>query len=147
MFADETTTAEVRATLLDRYLKGYVQRDLDLLMSSFAPEADSTILGTGDDERMVGYETIRNRIQRDWRQSDEIQWEWEPPVVASAGPVAWTLSETQFSARMGSIRVSFKTRVTAVLELRGDRWLIRQMHLSIPSSGQTEGESFPPPLE
>jgi ketosteroid isomerase-like protein len=146
MRANATTTAEVNATL-EQYRSAYVERDIDRLMAAFAPDEDTTILGTGVDELLVGYATIRTALQRDWLQSDEITWEWQTPVVSSAGPVAWALTDATVEVRMGSIRVTMPTRITAVLELRGDRWLITQMHLSAPAAGQTVGESFPPPTD
>ncbi len=144
MRADATTTAAVIATL-EQYRTSYIDRDLDRLMATFAPDQDTILLGTGADELLVGYDTIQAAMPRDWHQSDAIVWEWQTPMVGAAGSIAWAFIDSAVDARMGSIRVRLPTRITAVLELRGGQWLITQMHLSVPATGQTEGESFPPP--
>lgn len=42
MYASPETIAAIQVTL-DRYLNGYTQRNLDLLLSAFAPDPDVTI--------------------------------------------------------------------------------------------------------
>lgn len=145
MLADATTTAEIMG-VIHRYREAYARRDAAGVQAVCAPDADLVILGTGQDERAVGWQAAQAQFQRDWNQADTVEWEWGWHSVSSAGPVAWVLCETQMHARMGSIRVDAPTRLSAVLELRGDRWLIMHLHLSIPASGQDAGESFPPPL-
>lgn len=144
MLADATTTEEV-LDVLNTYRTAYTRRDMPALLATFAPDADLVILGTGQDERTVGWDTLQAQFQRDFDQVDTLEWDWGWHTISSAGPVAWVLFDTQIHARMGSIRVDSPTRVSAVLELRGDRWLIMQMHLSFPAVGQDIGESFPPP--
>jgi hypothetical protein len=144
MLATPEIAAAIQTTL-DRYLTGYTQRNMALLLSAFAPDPDVTIWGTGKDELIVGRAAIQREIERDWSQSDEIHWEWEPIAASVAGNVAWIRTQGEIYARMGSIRIYMPTRITAVLELRDGTWLIQQMHLSVPAQGQTEGESFPPP--
>lgn len=144
MLADEATTAEV-LDAIRCYRDAYARRDAAALQAVCAPDADLVILGTGQDELAVGWPAAFVQFQRDWDQVDTIDWEWGWTSVSAAGPVAWALCETHIHARMGSIRVDAPTRLSAVLELRGDRWLIMQLHVSIPAAGQDSGESFPPP--
>ncbi len=143
MRADENTAAEVSETL-EAYRLAWERRDLEGMVATLAPDADMTIIGTGGDERIVGLEDLRKQTERDWRQSDEATWQWQVRDISSAGPVAWTLIDGEIQARFASIRTAFPVRITTVLELRGDRWLIMQMHLSVPAAGQDVGESYPP---
>jgi ketosteroid isomerase-like protein len=144
MQATDDVAAGVQATL-DHYLHGYLARDIEELVGAFGPDAEVIILGSGGDEIRPGHAGIRTQITRDWAQSDEIAWEWEPLHVSSAGPVAWAWADTHISARMGSIIEDIPVRITAVLEERGDRWAIMHLHTAIVASSQLQGESFPIP--
>lgn len=50
-----------------------------------------------------------------------------------------------FEVKAEGQEMTLPGRLTAVLEQRGDQWLIVQSHFSLPAPGQ-EGESFPPEL-
>jgi hypothetical protein len=144
MLADATTAGQVM-TALERYRDAYIQRDLPGLLACLAPEDDLMIIGTGVDERMVGWDDVRAQYERDWAQADEITWEWGRSTVSAAGEVAWVTCDSRFDARMGAIRVGEPVRLTAVLARRGEQWLICQLHVSI--AAQERGESFPLPHE
>ena len=51
--------------------------------------------------------------------------------------------ESIIQAKVGGQEISFPIRLTFVLERREDRWLIVQLHGSLPAAGQREGESWP----
>ena len=144
MQADAATTAAMTA-LLAAYREAYLRRDVEGLLALFAPEPDITVMGTGTDELSIGVAVLRNQFTRDITQADEIVWDFPAPVVACLGSVAWTLVQANVHARMGSIREDLALRASVVAVRVGDRWLIHQMHCSLPSPGQPEGESFPPP--
>jgi len=65
-------------------------------------------------------------------------------MISAAGKVAWITADIVFHARAGGGQeINFPSRLTAVLEQRGKRWLIALWHVSAPAAGQKEGESFP----
>jgi len=45
-------------------------------------------------------------------------------------------------ARVEGQELTLTGRFTAVLEQRGDRWLLVQTHFSLPAAEQAEGRSF-----
>jgi hypothetical protein len=53
------------------------------------------------------------------------------------------ITSVAFNAMVGGQQLTFPGRLTAVLEKRGDRYLIVQSHFSFPAAGQEEGEAFP----
>jgi ketosteroid isomerase-like protein len=63
-------------------------------------------------------------------------------MVSAAGNVAWAAADAVFKATVAGQELSLPARVTAVLEKRGDQWLVVQSHFSLPAPGE-EGESFP----
>lgn len=142
MKADKKTEAAVKA-VLDKLAKAYAQRDMDLLISVFAPDPDVVMYGTGADEKRVGLTEIEAQAERDWSQSEATSITYEWTSISAAGPVAWVASDTVFHLEGGGQQFDLPARGTAVLEKRDDEWLIVQAHFSFAAAGQEEGESFP----
>ena len=142
MKADATTEAAVKA-VLDKVADGYAKRDLALVLSAFAPDPDVVMYGTGADEKRIGLKEIQAQSERDWSQTEAASIKYEWTSVSAAGSVAWSASDASFHLKAGGQEVTLPVRVTAVLEKRGEQWLIVQGHFSLPAAGQAEGESFP----
>jgi ketosteroid isomerase-like protein len=142
MKADRKTEAAVKA-VLDKLSKAYAQRDMDLLISAFLPDPDVLMYGTGADEKRVGLAEIEAQAERDWSQSEAANIRYGWTSISAAGPVAWVASDAVFHLEGGGQQFDLPARLTAVLEKRGEEWLIAQAHFSFPAGGQDEGESFP----
>ena len=142
MRADKKTEAAVKA-ILDQMTKAYAQRDMDLLLSVFAPDPDVVMYGTGADEKRVGLSEIEAQAERDWSQSEATRMTFGWTSVSAAGPVAWVAADSVFHLEGDGQRFDLPARLTAVLEKRDEEWLIAQAHFSFPASGQGEGASFP----
>jgi len=142
MKADARTEAAVRA-LMDKFMESYQQRDIDKLMSLVAPDDDLFLFGTGSDEKRIGPDEFRYQAERDWSQMDELAFNFTRHHISAAGPVAWVASEGVGEGRAGGQELRFPLRMTAVLERRGDKWLMVQSHVSVPAGGQEEGSSVP----
>jgi ketosteroid isomerase-like protein len=140
MHADQQTEAAAIA-VLTRFSDAYVRRDLNALLSLFAPDADAVLIGTGPDERRVGRAEIQAQAERDWAQSEAGSFHWTWHSVSAAGSVAWLAAEGTAQARVGGQDMSLPIRLTSVLEKHGNEWLIVQSHASVPAGSQ--GQSFP----
>jgi len=57
--------------------------------------------------------------------------------------VAWVMADLILRANTAGREINLLVRLTNVLEQRGDRWLILQLHASLAAAGQKEGEAFP----
>ena len=141
MNACPQTQAAVQATL-QQWKDAYTQRDLDRALAVIAPDDDVVGIGTGPDEWRVGPEEFRAQIERDFAQSEALSLNYEPLVVSEAGPVAWVAGRATVQARIDGQDLTLTGRFTAVLEQRGDRWLLMQTHFSLPAAEQAEGRSF-----
>ena len=141
MNASPQTQAAVQATL-QQWKDAYTQRDLDRAVAIIAPDDDVVGIGTGPDEWRVGPEEFRAQIERDFAQSEALSLNYEPLVVSEAGPVAWVAGRATVQARIDGQDLTLTGRFTAVLEQRGDRWLLMQTHFSLPAAEQAEGRSF-----
>lgn len=142
MKADQQTETAAVA-VWNRFNDAYVRRDLNELLSVFAPDADVVLFGTGQDERRVGSSEIRAQAERDWAQSEGGHFNWKWHSVSAAGPVAWLAAEGTFQANVGGQDTNLPIRLTGVLEKRGDKWVFVQSHASVPAGGQRQGQSFP----
>jgi len=142
MKADATTEAAVKS-VMEKFNQGYVVRDMDMIMSTFADDADVMIWGTGADEKRVGKAAIEEQVRRDWSQAESTAILFNWTLVSAAGSVAWVASDMTFAVTTEGLNVTFGCRGTFVFEKRGNDWLVVHAHFSFPASEQEEGESFP----
>jgi hypothetical protein len=63
--------------------------------------------------------------------------------VSAAGHVARVAADATVHVTVEGQELHLPARLTAVPELSNDEWLIRQLHGSLPASGQKEGEAWP----
>ena len=141
MKADTKTESAVMA-VMNRMAECYTKRDLKGLLAVLAPDPDNVMFGTQADEKRVGLAEIQAQAERDWSQTEAGAIEYGWTLVSAAGSVAWVAADITFKAKVMGQELSLPGRLTAVLEKRGDQWLIAQSHFSLPAPGQ-EGESFP----
>jgi ketosteroid isomerase-like protein len=142
MKANVKTEAAVLA-VLNKFMETYQKRDIEGLMSLLAPDDDLFMFGTGIDEKRIGREQFKFQAERDWSQTEALAFNFTWHQVSAAGPVAWVASEGLGQGRVGGQEIEFPLRMTAVLEQRGDEWLLVLSHVSVPAPGQEEGDSVP----
>lgn len=135
MKADAKTESEVM-TKLDRFIKAYHDKDLDAMLTLFAPDPDVVFYGNGEDEKSIGVMGIREQAEHDWSQSASVSLEIQWSSVSSAGTVAWIAADIEIRAGVGGIEMIMPARLTAVLEKRGSAWLFVQWHTSLPTIEQ-----------
>ena len=135
MKAGSVTEKAVR-DFLDKFEESYARRDLKSAMSLIAPDADVVIYDTGADEKRVGPEEIEAQFERDWAQVEDPALEYKWISISAADNVAWAAIDAIFKAKVEVENLKFQSRVTKVLEKRGDRWLIVQGHFSFPDQSQ-----------
>lgn len=141
MKADSRTEGEVRITI-KRFTDAYAERDLEVFLGCFAPDADVVLYGTGADEKCVGMEAVRVQVERDWSQSECAAMLFTWISVSSAGSVAWAAVDGTFAFRVDGEDITLPARGSLVLERRDGQWLILHAHFSTPVSSQEEGRSF-----
>lgn len=142
MKADAQTASEVRQALSDM-AEQYEKRNLAGVLARFSPDADVSLLGTGEDEYRRGLAAVETQITRDWAQTDAIAMRFPDPDVSASGDVAWTVARGAFEISAGGQQMTMPARATFVLERREGGWRIAQAHFSTPAAGQEEGSSIP----
>jgi ketosteroid isomerase-like protein len=142
MKANAETEAAVRA-VVNKFMAAYEKRDIQGLMSLLSPDDDILLFGTGIDEKRIGREQFKFQAERDWSQTEALAFNFTSHHISAAGPVAWIASEGLGQGKVGGQKFEFPLRMTAVLEQRGGEWHLAQSHISLPASGQEEGDSVP----
>jgi len=142
MKADAKTEAAVM-NVMNQLTEAYAKRDLDAVLALFAPDPDVVFIGTGGDEKRIGLTEIKAQFERDFAQSEALSMELGWSSVSAAGSVAWVAADAITHAKVKGQEISFPGRFTAVLEQRSGRWLLLQVHFSMPVREQAESESFP----
>jgi uncharacterized protein (TIGR02246 family) len=140
--ADPKTEAAVM-TVINEFAEAFAKRDLDACLAFFAPDPDVVFIGTGGDEKRIGLAEIKALFERDFAQFEDASLTIGWHSVSAAGSVAWGIADLTLCASADRREISLQARSTVVLERRGDRWFIVQLHTSLPAAGQKEGEAFP----
>ena len=123
MKASPRTHAAVQATL-QQWKDAYSQRtwtarwQLSPPMMMWSASALAQTSGGSDPEE------VKAQLERDFAQSEALSVDYQPLVVSEAGPVAWVAGRVTVQARVEGQELSLTGRFTAVLEQRGDRWLL-----------------------
>ena len=144
MKADQKTHDEVTVTLKGMF-EAYAKRDLNGVLAFWAPDPDVTVIGSGADEKSVGLNQFTKSLIRDWSQSDKAAVNFKDIAVSAAGAVAWFATDITFHGQIGVDKFDLPGRLTGVMEKRNGNWLLVQMHFSVPSSTQAQGQSWPKP--
>jgi uncharacterized protein (TIGR02246 family) len=142
MKADPKTEAEVM-NAIKQCFEAFAKRDLNAMLAFFAPDPDVVVIGTGRDEKGIGFAEVKAIFERAFSQFNEASFEFGWHSVSVAGPLAWLATDITFHVKAGGREISQQIRLTSIMEKRGDRWLILQAHDSVPDRDQVEGEAFP----
>jgi len=140
--AGTKTEAEVKA-FLNEFSKSYKERRIDDLMALVAPDPNVVLIGTGVDWKVVGFDEIKARAERDWIQSEASSFEFGWTSISRIGSVVLVAAEVIARVKMKGRESVFPWRLSAVLDNQEGKWLLCQFHLSAPASRQTEGKSWP----
>ncbi len=141
MKADPKTEDTVMS-IVKQCFEAFTKKDLDTILAFCAPDADVVLIGTGGDEKCVGLVEVRNILGRSFAQFQEASFEFGWHSVSAAGSVAMLAADVTLYVKISDRQITEQIRLTAVLEQRGDKWLIMQWHDSLPAAGQKEGQAF-----
>ncbi|PKL58357.1 MAG: DUF4440 domain-containing protein, partial [Methanomicrobiales archaeon HGW-Methanomicrobiales-5] len=99
--------------------------------------------GAGLDEHFRNRKEYAPLLKRDLMQATSISLAFTDLTISGNGPVAWIMSGCNCTfATEGNDKQTMRVRMTLGLINTGSRWLIEQIHLSVPNTGQAPGQSF-----
>jgi len=132
---------EIIATM-EQYAMAYKKKDIQAFSTIFSPEISG--FGSGEDEVIRNHAGLIRQIRRDMSQADVHAVEFSDRQIFGDGRVAWVTSKSTMTFSIGgSAKQTLFGRSTMVLKNTGSRWVIVQLHFSLPFGGQSEGQSFP----
>lgn len=127
---------------MEVYATAFQENDFEGIMAIFSPAVRG--FGSGADEDFIGREALARQFKRDMSQAAVDSVEFTETQIDGEGPVAWVMTMNSVSFTVpGSERQTIDGRSTMVLKNTGGRWLIEQIHFSVPFAKQEEGQSFP----
>jgi ketosteroid isomerase-like protein len=133
--------AEVIETM-QQYGTAYQKKDLKALSALFSPGI--TGFGSGPDEVIADHAGFIRQMKRDISQATILSFEFSDRKIFGDGRVAWVSSKSTITFTAdGTRKQVLQGRSTMVLRNTGSRWLIEQLHFSMPFAEQPVGQSFP----
>jgi ketosteroid isomerase-like protein len=123
-----------------RYAEGYRKKDIRAILELCS--ADIFGFGSGIDEVCEGRQQFKEVITRDLKQAEEVSVSFSGMKIYGDPMVAWTGTGCTFTAKVNGISLTMAGRMTAVLKNTGSKWLIEQIHFSMPFTGQDAGQSY-----
>ncbi len=136
-----TGIAEVKETM-QAYAMAYQNKDIAAFSSLFSP--DITGFGSGPDEIIRDHQDLIRQITRDISQATVLSVVFSDQKIFGEGTIAWATSRTTMTFTVdGTTPQTLQGRSTMVLRKTPERWLIEQLHFSLPYGEQSPGQSFP----
>jgi ketosteroid isomerase-like protein len=129
-------TQDVEATViavLNEFNDAISARDLERVLALFAPDEDTFLMGSEAGEMATGPGELQELFRRIFARSGSFSWTWNSKLVSTAGSTAWVALDSVVHYSEASRVRNLPYRITAVLEQRGDKWLLAQFHGSEPA--------------
>jgi ketosteroid isomerase-like protein len=124
---------------LDKYIMANEKEDFVLIESIWAPSEDIVLYGTDSDERLVGWNNIREVIKTQFSMIENTYISASDQVIniSDCGNTAWFAERLNYNfVYTGNAHSYDNIRFTGVMEKIDGRWLIVQAHLSLPASSK-----------
>ena len=123
------------ALVLEKYVIANEKQDIELVHDVWAAEPDIVVIGTNSDEMLIGWEAIKNAVERQFSSFQETYISIHDQIIKvdEYGTTAWFSEIVNYNYIYQGENKQFEgLRFTGVLKKFGDDWLIVQSHMSIP---------------
>ena len=137
----EAEKADVQA-VLDKVIEATKNGNIEMFSETTAHDKDLVCIGTARNENLKGWEQLKEAMLKQFNtlENTDIVVNERIIKVYHSGKVAWFSENLDFQFTMKEKPYSFKgVRQTGVLEKRDGKWLIVQIHMSVPMEA---GEDF-----
>lgn len=138
-------TEEQKAEVIEamhNYGTAYQKKDIKALLALFSPEISG--FGSGADEVVLNRNDFTRQIKRDLSQATSVSVKFTGVKIFGEGRIAWVTSKSTITFTLeGTKKQTMSGRSTMVLRNTGSRWVIEQVHFSMPYIEQSPGQSFP----
>ncbi len=129
--SDPKVVEEIRG-VLQQHDKALGEKNLNAIMETFSPGSNTVLLGTGNAERFVGVENIRNaytEIIKDYDANTlDITCDWK--TGEQLGDMAWLAATCQSKDSLQNKTRKYGLNVTAALVKNDGKWRFSMLHMS-----------------
>ena len=130
---DPKVVEEVKA-VLQKHDKALNDKDLNALLATFSQGPQTVVLGTGDGERYVGQQAIREAYTEILKDYDSgtltTDCEWKTGGVDAAGTTAWVAATCKAQDSLKNVKRDYVLNVSGALKKEGDGWRFVMLHMS-----------------
>ncbi len=122
--------------LLENYILANENQDFDLIESIWADDDDIILYGTTSDERLMGWENIKNAIQEQFDLISDTYISSSNQFIKlnCTGNTAWFAETLNYNYIYKGAAHSYEgLRFTGVVERIDGDWVLVQAHLSLPT--------------
>ncbi|PIU58019.1 MAG: hypothetical protein COS89_02570 [Deltaproteobacteria bacterium CG07_land_8_20_14_0_80_38_7] len=122
---------------INRYLNGYVEKNIDAIEDAILQSNDTIGIGTDENELWRGWAEIKSATERQLKAFSQINFKRGKTITnfSDDGTVAWFAEELSGKICSGKSEHTCHIRFTGILEKRNNKWEIVQFHRSIPVVG------------
>ncbi|MCK5147891.1 nuclear transport factor 2 family protein [bacterium] len=130
-------------TVLDQFIQASENENMELLSQIFAHDPDIISFGTEANERIVGWDKLRELMQNQFEATENSKLTVMNQVIKvhNSGKVAWFSEIIDWSLLSQDQEIILEgLRATGILEKREGRWVMVQLHYSVPADSQAAQE-------
>jgi ketosteroid isomerase-like protein len=130
---DPKMVEEVKA-MLAKHDKALNEKNIEAVMSTFSTNPNTVMLGTGEGERFVGSQAIKEaytEILKDYDPGTLISnCDWKTGETDAAGTSAWLAATCKLQDSMKNKKRDYVLNVSGALEKEGNDWRFVMLHMS-----------------
>lgn len=131
------TVRDAVQAILDAWIAGVEQENLDLLAQIVAPDEAAVFISSGAAEQIRGWTALQAALKAQAAAVKDIRITADAPEIRrlAGGQAAWATSNWAFTGRLGDQTISVPLRCTWVCEQRGPDWVLVHFHKSVGQAG------------
>jgi len=131
--ADPKVAEDVKE-MLAKHDKALNDKDLDAVMATFAADPKTVVLGTGQGERFVGTDAIKQAYTEIFKDYDkgtlETSCDWKTGGADDTGKMAWLAATCQAKDSMKGVKREYVLNVSAAVVKQDSGWRFILLHMS-----------------
>jgi ketosteroid isomerase-like protein len=131
---DDPKIVEAVKAVLQKHDKALNDKNLNTLLTTFSTDPKTVMLGTGEGERYVGQQAIKDaytEILKDYDPGTLVtNCDWKSGGVDPAGTTAWVAATCKAEDSLKGVKRSYVLNVSGALEKEGNDWHFVMLHMS-----------------
>lgn len=131
--ADPKAIEDVKA-VIQKHDKALNDKNLDAVLATFSSDPKTVVLGTGEGERYVGQQAIRDAYTEIVKDYDAgtlaTNCDWKSGGIDDAGTTAWVAATCSAEDSLKNVKRKYVLNVSGALKKEGNDWHFVMLHMS-----------------